>query len=165
MGLNTRPPGRREAPPAPFSVAGGRLWAGRQGQRPNSQTSKQTCGTQSGMRRNYCALRYLSPGLRHFHVRAPQHAEHSQKAPTQIEQLPKYGGQCDTLHDVHGQVGPGKQVLFHVASLRFPPPSFLRGRSDARVTILVQLYTKVTFPGLMHSAQRVEYDINNDLIS
>jgi hypothetical protein len=87
MGLNTRPPGRREAPPAPFSVAGGRLWAGRQGQRPNSQTSKQTCGTQSGMRRNYCALRYLSPGLRHFHVRAPQHAEHSQKAPTQIEQL------------------------------------------------------------------------------
>jgi hypothetical protein len=84
---------------------------------------------------------------------------------TQIEQLPKYGGQCDTLHDVHGQVGPGKQVLLHVASLRFPPPSFLRGRSDARVTILVQLYTKVTFPGLMHSAQRVEYDINNDLIS
>ena len=49
-----RPPGRRVAPRAPFSVAGGRLWAGRQGQRPDGQTSKRTCGVQSGVRRNYC---------------------------------------------------------------------------------------------------------------
>jgi|SRR5258707_11969178 hypothetical protein len=37
-----------------------------QGQRPNGQTSKRTCGAQSGVRRSYCALGYLSPGLRLF---------------------------------------------------------------------------------------------------
>ena len=131
---------------APFSVAGGRLWAGRQGQRANGQTSKWTCGVQSGVRRNYCAFKYPGPGLRHFPVHAPQHAEHSQKAPTQIEQLPKDGGQCDTLDDVHGLVGPGKQAPFHVASLRFPCRRPFAGRSQARVTIVVQLYTMVTFP-------------------